>query len=142
MNFLKTSLAILSLTLFSGCASLVVTGGGLGIGYLFTNIADKTINYPMASVNEAIVEASKRMDIQIVDRSDSENGAMIKATTKDLDISIELEIITASTTRVTVNARKNLILKDKATATAIIQQAENLLAGESGIKIARLPWRG
>ena len=142
MNYFKAGLAILSLTLFSGCASLAITGGGLGAGYLFTNIADKTINYPMARVDKAIIEASKRMEIQIVDRSDSESGATIKAATKNLDISIELEVITASTTRITVNARKNLILKDKATATAIIQQAENLLAEESEIKIARLPWRG
>ena len=53
----------------------------------------------------------------------------ISATTARLKIYIELERITNKTTKISVNAKKNVVLKDSATATEIIEQIETILEG-------------
>ena len=53
----------------------------------------------------------------------------ISATTDRLKIYIELERITNKTTKISVNAKKNVVLKDSATAAEIIEQIETILEG-------------
>ena len=67
------------------------------------------------------------MDIKIIDDSKSENGRIITAVTDDLDIEINLEEVTSKTTQVKVDARKSVVLKDKATAAEIINQVGKIL---------------
>jgi carbon monoxide dehydrogenase subunit G len=67
------------------------------------------------------------MDITIIDDSDSKGQRTSKAATGKLDISINLEKITAKTTQIKVDARKNIVLKDKATAAEIIHQVAEKL---------------
>ncbi len=55
---------------------------------------------------------------------------MIIAETSDLDIYIDLEKITPKTTKMSVDAKKNIVMKDKATAVAIIEETEALLYKE------------
>ncbi|MEE9259163.1 MAG: DUF3568 family protein [Nitrospinaceae bacterium] len=141
MRYLKLGLAVFCLTLFSGCTTLAITGGGLGVGYLYSNVAHKTINYPIDRVDRAIVAASAKMDITIIDNSETEDGRTIKASTRDLDIVIDLESVTSKTTKISVNARDGIFIKDKATATAIITETEMILGTESGVKTVRGPWR-
>jgi hypothetical protein len=68
------------------------------------------------------------MDIAILDDSEIENGKRIKASTKNLDITIDMERVTNRATRITVNAKKSSFVKDKATAEEIINQFEGMLA--------------
>jgi hypothetical protein len=49
------------------------------------------------------------------------------AETSELKINIDLEKITAKTTRISVDARKNIVVKDKSTAAAIIEETEAML---------------
>ena len=67
------------------------------------------------------------MDIKIIDDSKSENGRTITAATNELDIEINLEEVTSKTTQVKVDARKRVVLKDKATAAEIINQVGKIL---------------
>lgn len=127
MKYLKLSLIVLFFALFSGCAALAITGGGLGVGYTFSNIAYKTVNYPIDKVDKAILEASRKMDFKIIDNSETDEGRTIKAATGKLDIYIDLEKVTSTTTRITVNAKDGIIFKDKATATELINQTEKIL---------------
>jgi len=68
------------------------------------------------------------MDIDMVKQSSIKNGKRILASANELDITIDMEQVTSKATRVTVNAKKNPLLKDKATAEEIINQLEKSLA--------------
>ena len=50
-------------------------------------------------------------------------------TTAELKIYIELERITHKSTKISVDAKKGAIVKDRATATEIIEQTERILEG-------------
>jgi microsomal dipeptidase-like Zn-dependent dipeptidase len=57
----------------------------------------------------------------------TKGGVRIVSETMDLKIYIDLNSITNRTTKISVDVRKNIVLKDKATATAIIDQTERIL---------------
>ncbi len=126
----KTPFYILWLLLLSGCTSVLVTGASGGVAYTVTNIAYKTVVFPIDEVEFANRLALLKMRIKYVERLETENGVTIVAETSELNIYIYLDEITPKTTKIAVNAEKNLVMKDKATAVAIIEQTEAMLANE------------
>lgn len=100
----------------------------LGLGYVFSNVAHKTINHPIGEVDNAVIKASKEIDFKIIDNNKSSDGRTIKAVTGKLDIYFDLEKVTSTTTRISVNAVNNIIFQDKATAIELIHQTENILS--------------
>jgi hypothetical protein len=122
MIALKKCFIIFVLPLVSGCTAIALTGAGAGISYTLSNVAYRSFSFPVDRVHQATIDALKKMDIKIIDDYRTEDGRSIIATTKELDIVIDLEEITSKTTQVKVDARKRVILKDKATAAEIINQ--------------------
>jgi hypothetical protein len=126
--------AVILALLLSGCGALPITlagvlpiiasGAGGGVAYTMTNIAYKTFSYPIGEVEGSLHAALEKMEIKEVGSEKLEYGVNVTAETRKLDIYIWMEEVTASTTRVKVNAKKGAILKDKATATEIIVQIE------------------
>ncbi|MBI5586953.1 MAG: DUF3568 family protein [Deltaproteobacteria bacterium] len=122
------------LIILTGCellplaaSPIVVSGAGGGVAYTFTNIAYKTVSYPVKQVESSLRAAFKKMDIKETSEAASDGAVTIKAKTKKLDITIELEKVTPKTTRIKVDAKDGLFFKDKATATEIITQTEKAL---------------
>ena len=115
-------LVLFLIPILTGCAALVVTGAGIGVSYTLTNVAYRSFSSPLNQVHEATIAALKEMDIKIVDDIKVVNGRSITADTMELDIVIDLERVTLKTTQIKVDARKNVLLKDKATAAEIINQ--------------------
>ena len=113
--------------LLSGCTAVALTGAGVGVSYTLTNVAYRSFSSPVDQVHNATIAALKKMGIMITDDSESEAGRTITAETSELDIAINLEKITSNTTQVKVDARKNILLKDKATAAEIINQMGKIL---------------
>ncbi|MDA8105481.1 MAG: DUF3568 family protein [Nitrospiraceae bacterium] len=126
----KTLFYIFGLLLLSGCTSVLVSGAGAGVAYTVTNVAYKTIVSPIDQVEFANRLALMKMRIKYVERIEAGDGVMIIAETSDLDIYIDLEKITPKTTKMSVDAKKNIVMKDKATAVAIIEETEALLYKE------------
>jgi hypothetical protein len=129
---LKLLILSLLLSMASGCATVAISalgaGAGIGVPYVISDCADRTFNFPFEEVNKITPQVLRKMDIAIVDDSEIENGKRIKASTKNLDITIDMERVTLRATRITVNAKKNSFVKDKATAEEIINQFEAMLA--------------
>jgi len=125
----KRYVVFLLLPVIAGCAAAAVSGAGMGIEYTITNMAYRTLNYPLDQVNQATLQALQKMDIKIQCNWRTEEGREIEASTKDLTIAIDLEYITSKATRIKVDARKSVILKDKATAAEIINQVDKILEG-------------
>ncbi len=111
----------------SGCASVIVAGASGSIAYTFTNVAYKTISAPIDQVEFANRLALIKMGIRYIESTEKENGIEIIAETSELKIHIDLEKITAKTTKMSVDARKTIVVKDKSTAAAIITETEAML---------------
>ena len=115
----------------SGCATLAVSalgaGAGIGVPYVISDCADRTLNFSFEEVNKITPHVLRKLDITIVDDREIENGKRVKASTKNLDITIDMERVTSRATRITVNAKKSSFVKDKATSEEIINQFEGML---------------
>jgi len=70
--------------------------------------------------------ALQRMSIKVSSTSKVEGSEVIKATANNREIEVQLEPLTANTTRMRV-AAKNGLFYDSATATEIILQTEKAL---------------
>ena len=123
---------ICCLWLLAGCAEVIVpgtiTGGGEYYRYNTTNVAEKTLIATVSEIKAASTDALKNMDIQLQGVSTEGSETEMKAATAELDISITMIPVTATTTRVTVNAVKDHVIRDKATADEIMAQIKNELA--------------
>jgi len=127
-------LLVLSLgAMLSGCAAVALTAAGVGMGtavsHTLGGIVYKTFAAPQTKVRRSTVAALGRMQIRIVETTKPEdNREIIHARAADRDIEIEIESLTPNTTRLTVTARKDGgFIRDSATATEIILQAEKLV---------------
>ena len=119
--------------LLAGCAEVVVpgamTGGAEYYHYTTSNVANETLMGDVREVTTAARNALKKMGIRLHSVTPYTDETVMVASTAGLDISIRMIPITASTTRVLVDAREDhIIKKDKATADEILSQIRVALA--------------
>lgn len=105
-------------------APIAISGAAGGVTYTVTNIAYKTLSYPLKDVEEALHKALEKMAIKEGKREAVDGNVRIMATTKKLTIYIDIEKVTPAATRLSVNAKQGAFLKDRATATEVIVQTE------------------
>jgi hypothetical protein len=119
-----------ALSSLGGCAALAVTaagiGGATGVSHVLGGITYRTFSEPLPKVKGAAMTALNRMDIKVGGASKVEGGEMITAQASGREIEIELERLSANTTRMRAVAKNGLVY-DSATATEIIIQTENVL---------------
>ena len=127
MHSTRSCCVVFLLLFLSGCTAVALTGAGVGVSYTLTNVAYRSFSFPVDRVHDATMAALKKMGIMITDDTQWESGITITAATSELDIVINLEKVTSKTTQVKVDARKNVFLKDKATAAEIINQVGKIL---------------
>jgi hypothetical protein len=128
-------LGLLFLFSSSGCAAVGMTLFGVGAGvatgtsvsYTLDGIAYRTFTAPISQVEGATRTALDRMGIKIQATSKTEQGKAIKAMSNDREIEIELQMVSAKTTRIRTVAKQGIFFKDRATATEIILQTERVL---------------
>jgi hypothetical protein len=119
-------LLLVFLIISEGCVSILVAGAGGGIAYTITNIAYKTVSYPSGEVAAAVHQALIKMEIRDLWREQTADGMKITAETPDLTIYVYIDTITPKATKIGVDARKSLIMKDVATAAEIIDQVNKI----------------
>ncbi len=117
--------AAAGLTLFGAGAGV---SAGTGTGYTLDSIVYKTFTVPLAGLSQATVMTLRRMDIALVDTKVTETGQTLVAQAGDRAVEIELDQLTARTTRMRVVAKKNWFVRDRATATEIILQTDCMLS--------------
>lgn len=124
---------ILSFPFFiQGCTAVALTAVGLvagvGIDHSLSGIAYKTFTLPADELQVATMKTLKKMDMEITKQKRTKNGWEIEALAVNRSISIELEELSANTTRMRVVANQNeLFFRDSATATEIIVQTADTL---------------
>lgn len=130
MNYRKLHIIMLLAMLASlqGCAATALTAGslaaGFGVNHTLSGIAYKTVIAPLPNTRLATLKTLNRMEVNIKKDEETETGWLITADAAARDIDIQLERLTATTTRMRVTVNKdNSLLKDRATATEIIAQS-------------------
>jgi len=141
MRKLIIGLILLSATAVNtGCVGLfavgVVTGAGHYIKYSMDGVASRTFMGDLQYVTSASIDVLKEMKIQIGTVEQYEEGTRIFAETKNLRIRVSLDPISDNTTKVSIDASKYTVLKDKATASAIISQI-NIFLTETDRSLAK-----
>jgi hypothetical protein len=126
----------------SGCASVGVTlaglGAGVGMNHYTNNVTSRTFTEPLADVRQAVHEALKRMAIPVEGTAETGAATMISAKAGSREIEIELEPITANTTRMqSIARREGSLFLDSATGAEIIGQTERILAQPRGWEAAQ-----
>lgn len=121
------TLLLMSLMLLQGCAATALTAGGIaagvGVNHTLSGIAYKTVIAPLQNTRLATLKTLNRMEVNIIKDEEAENGWLITADATNRDINIQLESLTATTTRMRVTVDKDdSFIKDRATATEIIAQ--------------------
>src|SRR4030095_15273499 len=119
----------------SGCAAVGMTLFGVGAGvatgtsvsYTLDGIAYRTSTVSLPQLEGATRTALDRMGIKVSQTAKTEQGKAIKALTNDREIEIDLEMVSAKTTRIRTVAKQGIFFKDRATATEIIMQTEKVL---------------
>ena len=127
--------------LLTGCAEVLVSGSIAGGGeyyhYTTSNVAKETLMGDVRDVTAATRSALKKMDIRLHSVTPYTDETVMFASTPELDITINIVPISASTTQVIVDAREDhIIKKDKATADEILSQIRIALARNDSLQEA------
>ena len=150
----RSSLLLLLLLLgtvgSSGCPAIALTllgvgagvGTGTGVSYTLDSIAYKTFTAPEEGLRAATLKTLKRMDMEVKENETTESGRKIAAVAGDRNIEIELDRLTAKTSRMRVNVKQGWFFKDRATAAEIIIQTERTLDDEPVMAREATPPKG
>jgi hypothetical protein len=122
---------VMSALLLAGCETLSLTllgiGGSAVVNHQMASAPSRTFTVPLLKVRDASIGALQRMGIYPEEVKNLENGALITARLGKREIEVELESVTAYTTRMRVVARNGGFFYDGATAAEIIVQTEKSL---------------
>ena len=124
LKFFVIGLLSVSLT---GCIQLLGaagTGAYVAAEYAMSGAVRKTMCFGFECTKNALLVALCRMGITAEKVQEVQGGEQVTASALELDIRIELKIVTPKATWVTVSAQKHFLDRDKATAEEIIDQTE------------------
>jgi hypothetical protein len=107
--------------------------GGTGVSYTLDSIAYKTFAASETELRAATLQTFKRMAIEVTETQKTESGTDITATAGDRTVEVEIDRITARTSRMRVVVKKGWFLRDRATAGEIIVQTADTLDSKSGL---------
>ena len=96
--------------------------------------AYRTFTEPLPKVAAATMKAFNSMGIKARGEERSERWETIRGETAYVQIQVQLEALSARSTRMQVVAREGMFSKDQATATEVILQTENALTGELALR--------
>ena len=119
-----------------GCAGLPLaafsivagTGAGIGAGHALDSITYKTFSVPLSGLSRAAVMTLDRLDMPVMEVENTDEGQTITAQAGDRTVEIELDRLTTTASRMRVVVKKNILIRDRATATEIILQTDRTLS--------------
>ena len=129
------ALIVMAAVAGQGCAAVAIpplNGAGLSaspdVNYTLDGIAYRTFEAPVDQMRRATLTALKRMDLTLTNEELKEDGGRdILAMAGERTVHVELERLTARTTRMRITAKHGWAWRDRATAGEIIVQTERTL---------------
>lgn len=120
----------------TGCIAVGLTflgaaigvGSGTAVAYALNGYAYRTFALPLADVEKAALRALNDMGMKLEGREPTDDGKLLHAAGNEREIEVRLEQVTSKATRIRTMVRVGTFLMDRATATEIIIQTEEVLA--------------
>jgi hypothetical protein len=131
-------MAVLAILSCCGCAAVAGTAVTTGVSYTFSNVAYRTFDRPKERVHQAVLRALGHMDMRVVTDHAKGTSTQVLAKAGRYDVDVKIEPITDNATKISVTAKKNVLLRDKATAAEVINQTARALGVRSSTETA---WR-
>jgi hypothetical protein len=146
MARLSTTAAAVTLLslLLHGCAALPLTmvGGSVlqagtgtvvksGTEYTMAGTARRTLTVPVNAVRAAVLEAFDRVGAGVVRDEASDDGMRMRGQLERRTIDVRLTPLSSSLTAMTLVVKRNLLLRDRATTSEILEQIDQALAENS-----------
>jgi hypothetical protein len=130
------AVAILVVTTQTGCIAIGLTllgaavgvGSGTAVSYALNGYAYRTFALPLNDVEKATLRAMGEMGMRLEGREKTDDGKLLHAAGNEREIEVRLEEVTSKATRIRTKVRVGTFLMDRATATEIIIQTEEVLA--------------
>lgn len=124
-------LGLLVVVSTTGCMPLGVTalgvGGSTAVSHTLNGITYRTFTASSGKVKKAAMTALNRMDIKVTSTTVQNKVEILNAAASSRTIQVQLEALTANTTRMRVTATNGGFIYDSATATEIILQTERVM---------------
>lgn len=118
-----------------GGAALNASGGAItrGTEYTMGGTARRTFTSPIEDVHAAILETFERTAIRVAKDETSDDGRRLVGEAERRTVKIELTSLTPTLTSMKLLVKRNILLKDRATASELVTQTEHALADRSGV---------
>ncbi len=132
-HFCLASFLLMCMTTLAGCVPAITTAAGVGgsaaITHTLNGTTYRTFTAPATKVRLATINALDRMKIKVISDSmqDKSSIRLVTAKTSERNIEIQIEPISANTTRMKVTAKSSAFSYDSATAEEILMQTKKSL---------------
>jgi hypothetical protein len=135
----QTVLILVALVALQGCAALPLTmlgGAASATGAVVKTGTEatqggtvrRTFTIPMDDVHGAILETFRRTDVAVTKDETSEKGQRIAAKLQGRTIQVRLTPLSTGLTWMQLIVKRNVLAKDRATASELLEQIEQVLA--------------
>lgn len=124
----------------AGCAPFIFgalgAGTGISISYWARSCVDQILNAPYEPVRRATLFVLHESQIALVEMAPHPRGEKLKASGNQMDLIIDLEVVTASRTRIRVSALEHGWRKKKKAAEEFLDRLEHTLSEKQGGRIS------
>lgn len=108
----------------SGAGAVVKTG----TEYTTTGTARRTFMVPMSAVRAAVVEAFDRAGVTLDSEQPHDDRVRMTAKLNHRSVRVQLTALSPSLTGMTLVVKRNVLIKDRATSSELLEQVEQVLA--------------
>lgn len=133
--------AALPLAVVAG--SLMDAGGGVivktGTEYTASGTVRRTFNLPVDQVHSAVLETFTRAQVVVTRDQASPKRQVIVATTQHRKVYVELLPLTPMLTTLELDVKRNVLSSDKATASELLAETEQVVAERAMLAMAPEP---
>ena len=102
-----------------------------GTEYTTAGTARRTFMYPIDDVHRAVVETFERAGLRLERDEVADQSRRLVGEAEHRTVKIELTPLTPTLTTMRLVVKRNILLKDKATATELVEQTERALGDEA-----------
>jgi Protein of unknown function (DUF3568) len=114
-----------------GLAAMGDAAGGAakaGVEHTMSGATYRTFSAPLADVHSAVLQSFRDLEVEVTKDELLEDGRMhVTAEARDRHISVKLEPVTPSLTRLMMYVRKGLVGRDASTSSELIEQTARVL---------------
>ena len=128
-NRLATWMLMLALAVsFQGCAEVAMSTPAQSVNFTLDGVAYRTFSAPVDDMRRAALNTFRRMDLELKSDEATEEGCReLVAANGDRTIHVELDKLTARTTRMRITAKHGWMWRDRASAGEFLALTERAL---------------